>query len=657
MSSGFSGGGGGGPDIYAALAGRSMNVVVNNGNATQPSYHQRTQQLPGIFMDSSAAASQITNRAASTLIGKRTLTDFQMQQHQHLQQLQQLQPQLQQQQQHHLHHNNMNNPALNSLFLRSVKPRTYQNLSPISPLSPADFAAANSVLSSNRYGYPLLQQQLRSQQQQQPVGFVSGSVNQINPALSGVQFMNNNTMQTNRVVQAQDSEKKMLNRLQELEKQLLDDNDEEGDAVSVITNTNSEWSETIQNLMTPSPKPVSPISPSPTTSSSSSSSSVVSPVTSCSRQTVMEVASAISDGKNDVAAEILTRLSQASSSKGNSEQRMMEYMCSALKSRMKPDENPPPVTELFGQEHVESTQSLYEISPCFKLGFMAANLAILEATLDQHHQQQQPACNKLHVVDFDIGQGGQYENLLHALAARQNGRPAVVKITAVADNGGGEERLNGVGDMLKQLAKQVGVGLNFEVVSAKLGDLTRDSLGCDANEPLAVNFAFKLFKMPDESVCTENPRDELLRRVKSLSPCVVTVVEQEMNTNTAPFVSRVNEACSYYGALFDSVESTVARDHKDRVKVEDGLGRKLANSIACEGRDRVERCEVFGKWRARMSMAGFELQPMSQTIAESMRAKLSSGNWVNPGFTVKEENGGVYFGWMGRTLTVASAWR
>lgn len=450
----------------------------------------------------------------------------------------------------------------------------------------------------------------------------------------------------------------MLNRLQELEKQLLDD-EEEGDDVSVITNTNSEWSETIQNLITFSPKQtvssISPLAPSPTTSSSSSSSSsVASPATSCSKQTVIEAATAVSEGKYGDASEILTRLSQATNSKGNSEQRLMEYMCSALKSRVNPHENPPPVAELFGKEFAESTQLLYDFSPCFNLGFMAANLAILEATMDQTTSNT-IGSNKIHVIDFDIGQGGQYMNLLHALSARQNGKPTIVKVTAVADGTASEEKLKAVSDMLSQVAERVGVCLRFNVaVCLKFDDLSRDSLSCESDETLAVNFAFKLFRMPDESVSTENPRDELLRRVKGLSPSVVTLVEQEMNTNTAPFMARVNEACAYYGALFDSIESTVPRD---RIKVEEGLGRKLANSVACEGRDRVERCEVFGKWRARMRMAGFELKPMSHINAESLRTRLSSGNRVNPGFTVKEDSGGVCFGWMGRTLTVASAWR
>jgi len=335
----------------------------------------------------------------------------------------------------------------------------------------------------------------------------------------------------------------------------------------------------------------------------------------------------------------------------------MSCWVSALKSRVNSVENPPPVGELFNKENVESTQLLYDMSPCFKLGFMAANLAIVEATLDESDTKSDinNRGNKIHVIDFDIGQGGgQYVYLLHALAARQNGKPFIVKITTVAADNSSQERLTKVGNALTQEAKKVGVCFTFKTVAIlKLGELTRESLGCEPDESLVVNFAFKLYRMADESVSTDNPRDELLRRVKGLGPRVVILVEQEMNTNTAPFMARVTETCSYYGALFDSFEATMSRDNSERVKIEVGLSRKLANSVACEGRDRVERCEVFGKWRARMGMAGFELKPLSQNMSEKLKAE----NRVNPGFMVTNQNGGVCIGWMGRTLTVASAWR
>ncbi|KAM5557410.1 scarecrow-like protein 8 [Rosa sericea] len=671
MQSGFNSGNQGLPDFYAG-GGRSIGSTMSN-HPSQPQYHR--SQLPGLFMDPTGPQigrqTQNPHHNTAGLIGKRTLAEFQYHQQQNPYQ------------------QNLTNQQ--NMYLRSPKPRTTANLphsnfqhsSPISPLSPIDFSSASSYtgsensntssttssMLSQRYRFPLLQQ-LRPQPVINPTFQASSSPyinnnNTVQPlqnqivqnrvsvsAIESEKKMNNPvSVSVSSAVSSVDSEKKMIDhRLQELEKQLLDDNDEEeegGDAVSVITKTNSEWSETIQNLIGTNQTTQKPVSPSPT-SSSSSSSSVASPATlTCSKQSLMEAASAISEGKSEAAAEILTRLTQVTNPRPNSEQRLLEFMASALKSRVNPVDNPPPVNELFTQEHAGSTQFLYELIPCFRLGFIAANQAILEATL-----ADQSTTNKVHVIDFDIGQGGQYMHLLRALSTRQNGKSSVVKITTVPDNGG-EDRLRSVRRNLSQVAKQVGVGLEINVVSQKLSELNRESLGCEPDEPIAVNFAFKLYSMPDESVSTDNPRDELLRRVKGLAPRVVTLVEQELNTNTAPFMARVNESCAYYGALMDSVEA-VAKDHQDRVKAEEALSRKLANSVACEGRDRVERCEVFGKWRARMGMAGFELRRMSQSVTESVTHRLDR---VHPGFTVKEENGAVCFGWKSRTLTVASAWR
>jgi len=455
-------------------------------------------------------------------------------------------------------------------------------------------------------------------------------------------------------VQVSEPEKKIMDhRLLELEKQLLEDNDEgeEADAASVITT--SEWSETYQNLISPGPvqKLVSTSPTSSTTSSTSSSSSVASPASGCSKQTLMEAASAIVEGKYDMAMEILNRLNGPNSN--NRTDRLTDCMVLALKSRMNPVEYPPPVAELFGYEHAESTQLILENSMCFKIGLMAANLAILEAAFEEKTE------NRFCVLDFEIGQGKQYPHLFNALSAR--GQNVTLKIVAVAENGG-EDRVRAVGDSLSHLAERKRIGFEFRLITTpKLSELTRESLGCNENEVLMVNFAFKLNKIPDESVSIENQRDELLRRVKGLAPRVVTVVEQEMNANTAPFLARVAETLSFYGMLLESIEAmnnNISINNSDRVRLEEGLSRKLHNTVACEGRDRVERCEVFGKWRARMSMAGFELKPLSQNMAESIKSRLTAtNNRVNSGLTVKEENGGICSGWMGKTLTVASVWR
>lgn len=699
MSSGFSGGGG--PDFFTTsgiATGRSTSPMMPtmNMNVTNPSQLPYRSALAGILPD---PAAQIVHRGPD-LIGKRSLTEFQ-QQHQLLQQQQQM-------------------GGLGALYsnLRNVKPRVnYQHTSPISPLSPVDLSVisslspeASSISNSSspmnpRYGRPILQQFRPQQQQQQqlqppqPPRMMSNcglsttaslsNGNIIQPASSGGmpnqpnKFIPSNISSSSSVsfpnlyhnqravvpmpmpmgmgtpgqqllsAPQDQTEKKMMNKLQELEKQLFDDDDEGGcggDAVSVVTN--SEWSDTIHNLnmITTNCKA---ISPSPTSSSSSCSSTSASPLIACPKQSIADVAMAISEGRMEAATEVLTRLAQVANPRGTSEQRLTAYMTSALLSRVNPTDYPPPVAELYSTEHTGSTQMLYELSPSFKLGFMAANLAILEAI-----SGEQPA-NKLHVIDFDIGQGGQYVHLLHELSVKKADKPSVLKITTLVDSvvKEGEERLRTVRQYLEGLANKYGVCLSFRATSLTIGEVNREKLGVESDEALAVNFAFRLYRLPDESVTTENLRDELLRRVKGLSPKVVTLVEQEMSVNTAPFVARVNEACAYYGLLLDSLDATVPRDRWDRVSVEEGLGRKLANSVACEGRDRVERCEVFGKWRARMSMAGFELKPMSSPVADSLRSKLNAVTRGVQGFTVNEQSGGVCFGWMGRTLTVASAWR
>jgi hypothetical protein len=177
----------------------------------------------------------------------------------------------------------------------------------------------------------------------------------------------NSTVPQDRLLSfAQDlSEQKMMNhRLQELEKQLLDDDNENSDkgyAISVITSTNNEWFETIQNLISPTQKPISPSPTSLTSSSTSSNSSMPSPGSTCLKQLLMEATTNISKGKNNAALKILTHLAQVSSnSKGSSEERLMSYMVTMLKSHTNPSENPPPVTGLFNKDHTEATQLLYE---------------------------------------------------------------------------------------------------------------------------------------------------------------------------------------------------------------------------------------------------------------------------------------------------------
>ncbi|GAB2294009.1 Belongs to the GRAS [Dionaea muscipula] len=698
MSAGYTGGG---PDFFGGGTGGratiSNGLMGDDGGGqgggggiyrfqNQNNLLHQQQQLGGMGIDLSG---QIGGHRRLDLGGKRSLAEFQSYPQIHLLQNQQQQaaiPLFQQQQQ-------SLNLFQQQQFLRSVKPRigNYHNhastLSTLSPtpassiISHLDSPPSSSPLSlfssaATRYGVPVYQH-LRpnpmtslinnnltttapnpSTQQQ------TASNAALNFVASGIGFSN---LGPNRVLARDlkpesEPDCKILSTLQELEKQLLFDDDDEGEAVSVVTN--SEWSVEFQKLVGPA-QPLPPtalISPSPTSSSSSCSSSCSSSSSPPSaKQLISDAAVAIDEGKKEAAAEILSRLSQIASVKGNSEQRLAAYMAHALRSRAFPNDTSPPVMELCSREHMGFLYLLYDHSPCFKYGMYAANCVILETIASEKGKM-------IHVVDFDVGDGGQYVNLISAIADRQSqvGGGVVsipLRVTAVnTDLSSSSGALDVARDRLLKMAEHAGVSLRFDVVDRPIHELTRESLGCEEEESVVVNFAFKLYRVPDESVSMENFRDELLRRVKGLRPRVVTLVEQEMNLNTAPFLTRVSEVSGYFGAVFESLETTKPRDDPDRLRMEETLGRSMANAVACEGRERLERSELFGKWRSRMGMAGFELRPLCKEVVESMQGKLNSarggGGGGCAGLTVKEEGGGgVAFGWNSRTLTVASAWR
>ncbi|KAK9268391.1 hypothetical protein L1049_000140 [Liquidambar formosana] len=201
-------------------------------------------------------------------------------------------------------------------------------------------------------------------------------------------------------------------------------------------------------------------------------------------------------------------------------------------------------------------QILYEICPYLKFGYMAANGAIAEACRNE---------DRIHIVDFHIAQGTQWITLLQALAARPGGAPHV-RITGIDDPVSQYARgdsLEAVGRRLAAISNKFNIPVEFHPVPVFAPDITRDMLDVRPGEALAVNFPLELHHTPDESVDVNNPRDELLRMIKSLSPKVTTLVEQESNTNTTPFVARFVETLEYYSAMFESIDVTMARDKKN----------------------------------------------------------------------------------------------
>ncbi|KAJ4975655.1 hypothetical protein NE237_000761 [Protea cynaroides] len=370
------------------------------------------------------------------------------------------------------------------------------------------------------------------------------------------------------------------------------------------------------------------------------------------KEMLFACAKAISDDDRLTAEWLITELRKMVSVSGEPIQRLGAYMLEGIIARLSRSGSSiykalrckePASAELLSYMHI-----LYEVCPYFKFGYMSANGAIAEALKDE---------NRIHIIDFQIAQGSQWITLIQALAARPGGPPHI-RITGIDDSTSAYARGGGlhiVGQRLSRLAESCNAPFEFHAAAMSGYEVELENLGVRSGEAIAVNFPFMLHHMPDESVGTENHRDRLLRLVKSLSPKVVTLVEQESNTNTAPFLPRFLETLNYYTAIFESIDVTLPRDHRERINVEQHcLARDVVNIIACEGAERVERHELLGKWRSRFTMAGFSPYPLSSFVNATIKSLLE--NYCQK-YRLEEKDGALYLGWMNRDLVSSCAWR
>ncbi|XP_042443342.1 chitin-inducible gibberellin-responsive protein 1-like [Zingiber officinale] len=368
------------------------------------------------------------------------------------------------------------------------------------------------------------------------------------------------------------------------------------------------------------------------------------------KQLLLQCAEAVSENKSEEFKLFAEEVRNAVSITGEPIQRLGAYMLEGLVAKQESSGTNiyrGKYRELDSNKLLSYTHILYDICPYFKFGYMAANGAIAEALKNE---------DMIHIIDFQIAQGTQWVTLIQAFAARPGGPPHL-RITGIndpsADHARGDNP-NLVENLFSDMSKKFNIPLQFRSLTVHGPEVTREMLDIRTGEALAVNFTLQLHHTPDESVDVNNPRDGLLRMIKGLSPKVTTLVEQESNTNTTPFLTRFSETLDYYSAMFESIDATLARDRRERISVEQHcLAKDIVNIIACEGKERVERHELLGKWRSRLTMAGFKPYPLSSYVNSVIKTLL--GHYSDK-YTVLEKDGALLLGWKNRNLISASAW-
>ncbi|KAL5548222.1 hypothetical protein UlMin_003453 [Ulmus minor] len=317
------------------------------------------------------------------------------------------------------------------------------------------------------------------------------------------------------------------------------------------------------------------------------------------KQLLIACAKALNDNNYDLFDKLIEKARGTISICGDPIQHLGAYMVEGMVARKQEPES---------KDLLSYMQILYEICPYLKFGYMAANGAIAEACKKE---------DRIHIIDFQIAQGTQWMTLLQALVRRPSGAPHV-RITGIDDPVNQYARGDGlvaVGRRLAAISQNFNIPVEFNPVLVFAPDITLKMLD--------------LHHTPDGRVDVNNPRDELLRMVKSLSPKVVTLVEQESNTNTTPFFHRFVKTLDYYLAMFESIDVTLPRNSKHKINVEHHcLVRDIGN--------------LFGKWKSRLTMAGFKQYPLSSYVNLVIRSMLKC---YLEHYKLVEKDGAMLLGW------------
>ncbi|KAG9453033.1 hypothetical protein H6P81_005937 [Aristolochia fimbriata] len=260
--------------------------------------------------------------------------------------------------------------------------------------------------------------------------------------------------------------------------------------------------------------------------------------------------------------------------------------------------------------------------------------------------------DRVHIIDFDIKQGLQWTGLFQSLASRPN-PPTHVRITGIGES---KQDLQDTGDRLAGFAEALNLPFEFHPVVDRLEDVRLWMLHVKEGEFVAVNCLLQLHKVIyDESGGSLN---DFLGLIRSTNPSVVLVGEQEAAHNHPRWENRFLNSLQYYSAIFDSIDSGLPLDSPARIKVEEMFAREIRNTLACEGSERVERHENFGKWSRLMEERGFRNVPIEDREILQSQMLLKMFGCDNYGVERQGENGGsgVTLKWLDQPLYTVSSW-
>lgn len=365
-------------------------------------------------------------------------------------------------------------------------------------------------------------------------------------------------------------------------------------------------------------------------------------------------AEAVSANDWRAAAGLLERIKHHSSPTGDGTQRLAHCFAKGLEARLAGTGSQIYLSLVAKRASMVGVLKAYRLSMsscCFlSVQLLFSNKTIYKAVAGR---------KKLHIVDYGLGHGIQWPDLLRWLSCREGG-PPVVRLTGIDKPQPGfrpAQRVEETGRRLSACARQFGVPFQFRGIAKRPEAIHVEDLDIDPDEVLVVSSMFHLETMIDESVVVErpNPRDVVLGTISKMRPSVFVHAIANGSHSSAFFMARFRDALQRYSALFDMMDTIAPRNDDKRLLVEQDIFARCATSIiACEGVERVERPQNYKQWQARNRRAGLRQLPLDPEIVEALKDKVKKE--YHKCFVIREDQGWLLQGWKGRVLFAISTW-
>ncbi|MFS7973335.1 putative transcription factor GRAS family [Helianthus anomalus] len=284
---------------------------------------------------------------------------------------------------------------------------------------------------------------------------------------------------------------------------------------------------------------------------------------------------------------------------------------------------------------IKAYKTFSTVSPIPMFSSFTANQAILDAT---------DVAMNVHVIDFDIGLGGQWSSFLKTVAEKAEARkvnPPAVRITAVVpEEYEPESRL--IRDNLHQFATDLKLRFEIEFVSIRVFEyLMFKSIRLINGEKTAVVLSPNIFRRIGSDFVTD------LRRV---SPEITVCVDAELNGFGATTVFRqtVIDGLRLYTTVLESLEAVNVGGGDWMRSIEMFvLLPKIMETVEYGG-----RCVT--PWREALVRAGMKAVGMSQFV--EIQAECLVRRLQVRGFHVVKQQAEMVLCWHDRPLVATSAW-